>query len=185
MTKRDTGDVLDVTIYIGGLHASRTPSLVRTTLGSCIAVCLYDPVAKVGGMNHFMLPEAQGEVTEPTRYGGYAMELLIGELQKIGGLRSRFIAKIFGGGHVLDTEPSADSVPSRNIEFAREFIRDEGFHVASIDVGGLLPRLIKFETWSGRAFLKRLGRPIATLSVEEAAARVRTRTPDAAHLDFF
>jgi chemotaxis receptor (MCP) glutamine deamidase CheD len=177
--------VRDVTIYIGGMYVSAAPTLVRTTLGSCIAIALFDPVARVGGLNHFMLPEAAGVVTEPGRYGGYAMELLIGELQKIGGLRSRFLAKIFGGGHVLDTEPSEGSAPQRNISFARQFIEDEGFHITSLDVGGLLPRVVKFETTTGRAFVKRLGRPIASLTREEQTLRSRAPARELSNLEFF
>lgn len=175
----------DVTIYIGGMYASREPAIVRTTLGSCIAVCLYDPVAHVGGINHFMLPAASGAVSEPGRYGGYAMELLIGDLQKAGVLRSRVVAKVFGGGHVLGTETRDDSVPNRNIAFIQEYMRDEGFKVVSTDVGGMLPRVVKFETWSGRAFIRRLSRPVATVTSEEKMLLQRTAPPTDSTLDFF
>jgi chemotaxis protein CheD len=177
--------VNDVTIYIGGMYAERESAIVRTTLGSCIAVCLYDPLLKIGGMNHFMLPEAAGEITEPGRYGGYAMELLIGELQKLGCLRARMVAKVFGGGHVLGSAEREDSVPNRNIAFAKEFLRDENLRVVSTDVGGLLPRLVKFETWSGRAFVRRLGRPVATLATEERMTLDRAVAPVRGTLDFF
>lgn len=179
-------DAIDVTIYIGGMYAEAAPALVRTTLGSCIAVCLYDPVAKVGGMNHFMLPEPAGSATEESgRYGGYAMELLIGELQKAGCLRARMQAKVFGGGHVLGTEPRSDSVPNRNIAFVREYLRDENLHVVSSDVGGMLPRLIKFETWSGRAFVRRLARPVATVAAEERMHLAGAPVGSGTSLDFF
>src|SRR5687767_7179011 len=89
------------TIHIGGVHASREPILLDTVLGSCISACVYDPVAGIGGMNHFMLPEG-ADADNPTsaRYGVNAMELLISEIMKLGGTRKRFQAKIFGGGHV-------------------------------------------------------------------------------------
>ncbi|MBX7101454.1 MAG: chemotaxis protein CheD [Myxococcaceae bacterium] len=179
------GDELDVTLYIGGRYAEAEPATVRTTLGSCIAVCLYDPARRVGGMNHFMLPEATGSVSDPGRYGGYAMELLIGDLQKCGALRSRMVAKVFGGGHVLGTAEREDSVPNRNIAFTREYLRDEGFRVVSTDVGGLLPRLVKFETWSGRAFVRRLARPVATLRAEEQLHQSSRRAVATTSLDFF
>src|SRR3954468_7147431 len=72
--------------------------LIMTTLGSCIAACLYDRNAKVGGMNHFMLPDGVGD---SGRYGSYAMELLINEMMKRGASRMTMEAKVFGGGQVI------------------------------------------------------------------------------------
>src|SRR5438046_3886116 len=70
--------------------------LILTTLGSCIAACLWDRNARIGGMNHFMLPEG-----DSGRYGSYAMELLINEMMKRGAARSTLEAKVFGGGQVI------------------------------------------------------------------------------------
>ena len=72
-----------------------------TLLGSCVAVCMYDPVLRAGGMNHILLPKCRVGDKSP-RCGIHAMELLINELMKLGGDRRRFIAKAFGGGNVLE-----------------------------------------------------------------------------------
>ena len=115
----------EVTIYIGGVHATDQPEVVKTLLGSCISVCLYDPITQVGGMNHFMLPRgsARRHQGDLTRFGVHAMDYLIGQMMKLGGDRRRFVAKCFGGGHVLDMQESVAGVPQQNIAFIRSFLR--------------------------------------------------------------
>lgn len=148
----------EVTLYIGGVHASRHPMLIKTLLGSCIAVCLWDPEAQVGGMNHFMLPRevGSGRNADASRFGVHAMDCLVGAMMKLGGDRRRFVAKVFGGAHVLDIKESAAGVPQQNIEFIRTFLGEEGFPVLSEDVGGYHPRHVHFYTATGRARIKRV-----------------------------
>jgi chemotaxis receptor (MCP) glutamine deamidase CheD len=155
----------EVTIYIGGVHSANQPEVVKTLLGSCIAVCLYDPTARVGGMNHFMLPNGSGgEAGNLTRFGVHAMDCLIGAMMKLGGDRRRFMAKIFGGAHVLNVRESVAGVPQQNIAFIRRFLAAEGFPILAEDVGGYHPRHVRFYTDTGRAMVKR---------VESANARAR------------
>jgi chemotaxis receptor (MCP) glutamine deamidase CheD len=153
----------EVTLYIGGIHASREPAVIKTLLGSCIAVCLWEPVARVGGMNHFMLPRASGTpgVNDAARFGVHAMDCLIGEILKLGGDRRRFVAKVFGGAHVLNVRSSGVSVPQQNIDFIRDFLRREGFNLAAEDVGGYYPRHVHFYTATGKARVKQLTSPEA------------------------
>ena len=161
-------DVPRVTIHIGGLHTSRSPTLLDTVLGSCIATCLYDPVAGIGGMNHFMLPEGIDPGNpNSTRYGVYAMELLISNLMKLGGNRKRFQAKIFGGGHVLKLRESLDGVPQRNIQFAHRFLDAEQIPIVKQDVGGYQPRRVVFHTHTSRVFVKYLGNNDAERTAQE------------------
>ncbi len=149
-------DKAQYTIHIGGVKASREPALIQTVLGSCIAVCLRDPVGCIGGMNHFLLPEGQGGDQDSTRYGVNAMELLINECMKAGAERNRLVAKVFGGGHVLSSGATKDSVPARNIQFIRRFLQTEAIPVVGEDVGGRQARKILFFTDTGRTLLKRL-----------------------------
>jgi chemotaxis receptor (MCP) glutamine deamidase CheD len=148
----------EVVLYIGGVHASEQPIVIKTLLGSCISVCLYDPVEHVGGMNHFMLPRGGGTGLGPdaTRFGVHAMDCLIGAVMKVGGDRRRLVAKCFGGAHVLDVRESVASVPQQNIEFIRTFLQDEGFRIAAEDMGGYHPRHVHFHPRAGRAFVKRV-----------------------------
>lgn len=157
-----------VTINIGGLRTSNKPLVIDTVLGSCIAACLYDPVSGVGGMNHFMLPEGfDPENPVSTRYGVHAMELLITEIMKLGGLRRRFQAKVFGGGHVLNIRESLDGVPQRNIDFVRRFLSAEQIPIMKEDVGGYQARRVLFHAHSGKVLLKRLGNNDAVRTAEE------------------
>ena len=93
--------------------------LIMTTLGSCIAACLWDRNAKVGGMNHFMLPEGSGD---SGRYGSFAMELLINEMMKLGAQRSSMEAKVFGGGQVI-SGMNTINVGERNTAFVMNYLK--------------------------------------------------------------
>jgi chemotaxis protein CheD len=143
-------------IHVGGIHVAAERTTIRTVLGSCIAVCLHDPALRTGGMNHFMLPRLEGRAGENTRFGEDAMEELVARMQKLGSERRRLVAKVFGGGHVLSTAESADSVPRRNIDFIDRFMAAEGIRVASRDLGGRFARELYFDTASGRAWVRRL-----------------------------
>ncbi len=155
---------IDVTIRIGGVFASDRPAVVRTVLGSCIAVCLYDSVSRVGGMNHYMLPSSDDVLhkeDDPARYGLQAMEVLLGSMQKLGARRDRLVAKIFGGGHVLATNSADGSVPARNIDFIRAYVREEKLQVVAQDLGGRAARAVHFYTHTGKALVKHLGKNVA------------------------
>jgi chemotaxis receptor (MCP) glutamine deamidase CheD len=168
-----------ITIHIGGVFASREPTVIKTVLGSCVAACLRDPVVRVGGMNHFMLPAPPNGDTEGdlSRFGVHAMELLIGTIQKLGGERARLRAKVFGGGHVLDIPESADGVPQQNIRFIQEFLRDEGIPLLAHDLGGRSARLVVFDTDSGGVRVKRLSGlgMLNALAEHEHAAQAEAR----------
>jgi chemotaxis receptor (MCP) glutamine deamidase CheD len=168
----------EVTIYIGGVHASEEPTVIKTLLGSCIAVCLWDSVRGIGGMNHFMLPRSSGRIDgDAARFGVHAMDCLIGAMMKLGADRRRFVAKVFGGAHVLAVRESEDGVPQQNIAFIREFLADEGLPVLGEDVGGYTPRHVHFHTDSGRALVKRLNGPRSVERVVRHESQVATRAP--------
>jgi len=178
----------EVTIYIGGVHASAEPAVVKTLLGSCISVCLFDPVRLVGGMNHFMLPRGAGSSgTDPdgTRFGVHAMDSLIGALMKLGADRRRFVAKFFGGAHVLNMKESATAVPQQNISFIREFLQIEGFPILAEDVGGYHPRHVRFYTQSARAMVKRVDGPHARARLVSQEDRRSAQPPQYGDVTLF
>ena len=148
--------------------------LIMTTLGSCIAACLWDRNARIGGMNHFMLPEGGGTGTENEsgRYGSYAMELLINEMLKRGATRGTLEAKVFGGGQVI-AGMNTMNVGERNTRFVMEYLKTEHIPVLSKDVLDIYPRKVCFLPASGKAMVKRLvpGNPEALLAQERAAAQ--------------
>ncbi|MDB4972730.1 MAG: CheD, stimulates methylation of protein [Myxococcaceae bacterium] len=164
---------IDVTLRIGGVFATDRQSVLRTVLGSCISACLFDPISRVGGMNHFMLPcsEEVAATDDLTRYGAHAMEVLIGAIQRLGGRRDRLQAKIFGGGHVLQTAAHPQSVPARNIAFIEKYVAEENIEVVSQDLGGYLARRVHFYPQTGKVLLQRLGqRGLRDVQLEETQA---------------
>ena len=123
--------------------------VLSTVLGSCVAMCLRDPVAGVGGMNHFLLPEGAGAGTDAgRRYGAYAMELLINDVLKAGGRRDRLEAKLFGGGRMFD---SLKDVGASNADFAERFLADEGIPVVGASLRGAGGRRVHYWPVTGRA----------------------------------
>jgi chemotaxis protein CheD len=126
--------------------------LITTTLGSCIAACLWDRERRIGGMNHFMLPEGAGD---SGRYGSYAMEMLINELMKKGASRLTMEAKIFGGGAVIGGMSSIN-VGERNTQFVINYLQTERIPIVSRDVMEIYPRKVCFLPASGKAMVKRL-----------------------------
>jgi len=155
MTAFNQTDDLERSIKVhvtqGESHVTADPQVVMTTvLGSCIAACIRDPQAGVGGMNHFLLPDAgdgRGGGGDAVRYGAYAMELLINDLLKRGARRERLEAKIFGGAKLFD---GLSDVGASNSAFAERFLRDEGIPIVSSSTGGVSARRVEFWPTSGR-----------------------------------
>jgi chemotaxis protein CheD len=121
-------------------------AMLTTILGSCVAACLRDPVAGVGGMNHFLLPGSTG--ADGQRYGVNAMELLINGLLQKGAKRDRLEAKIFGGAHVVR---GLSDIGRQNAAFAKIYLENEGIPVVGESVGGPHARRVQFWPASGRA----------------------------------
>jgi chemotaxis protein CheD len=153
--------------------------IIMTVLGSCIAACLWDPRANVGGMNHFMLPD--GDSAEGSgRYGSYAMELLINEMMKAGARRESMQAKIFGGGQVMHSF-TAMNVGERNTAFVTAYLQTERIPIVSRDVLDIYPRKVCFLPANGKAMVKRLApTQAATLLAQERAAAQRVAPAAAA-----
>ena len=130
----------------GESRISADPDLALVTiLGSCVAACIRDPVAGVGGMNHFLLPNGVEKswktASSSMRYGQFAMESLISDLIKKGAQRQRLEVKIFGGASVIE---SGISIGENNIKFIRSFLREERLNIAAEDVGGINARRIHY-----------------------------------------
>ena len=141
--------------------------LIMTTLGSCIAACLWDREAHIGGMNHFMLPEGDAD---SGRYGSYAMELLINEMMKQGATRATMEAKVFGGGQVIDGMTSMN-IGEHNTTFVMDYLKTERIPIMSKDVLGIYPRKVCFLPASGKAMVKRLAAAnTAALAAQDRAA---------------
>jgi len=157
-------EIVVAKILPGEFYMTTDQIAIATTLGSCVSACIWDTVAGVGGMNHFMLPITdkevhevnwgqRGLVTDATRYGNYAMEHLINMILSNGGRRCNLRAKVFGGGKVLK---KMSDVGERNIEFVLAYLSMENIPVENADLGSIYPRKVIFEPATGRALVKRL-----------------------------
>lgn len=138
-----------ITIVQGDYAVSSDPAVIMSTvLGSCVAVCLFDPRARVGGMNHFLLAgngEARGN---DLKYGVNAMELLINRVLRAGGDRRALQAKLFGGARMTD---HARDIGHSNAVFALEFLEREGIPCISQSLGGQKARRVQFTPSTGAA----------------------------------
>ncbi len=145
----------------GRFHVATADEVIGTLLGSCVAACIHDPVRGIGGMNHFLLPEASPQedpsalVSSGARYGAFAMESLINALLGRGAARQRLQVKLFGGARVL---ARLSDVGARNIDFVRRYVSLEGLTVISEDLGGEQPRKLLMYPATGRVLVRRLPR---------------------------
>lgn len=151
--------IFSVKIQPGQYHAASGEGSISTVVGSCVSTCLWDPVRRIGGMNHFMLPGEPGSKPSPwglsARFGVYAMEVLINEMLHQGAERSRLVAKVFGGAQVLQGFDTLD-VGRMNSEFVLEFLREEGIRLLAQDLLGLCPRKLHFFPETGKVRVKKL-----------------------------
>lgn len=140
-------------IFQGDFYVSSRPDLFLTTvLGSCIAVCIRDPIAGCGGMNHFLLPDAENrEEHFPSlalRYGSYSIERLVNAILSRGGKRERLEIKVFGGANVMTR---MSDVGSRNVDFIEQYFAKERLTITAADLRGKFPRKLRYFPISGRA----------------------------------
>jgi chemotaxis protein CheD len=139
---------------VQGEHAvvSEPHVIITTLLGSCVAACLYDPVARVGGMNHFLLgePGADHRVApaDMARYGVHAMELLINGMMAMGAVRARLQAHLYGGATIIS---GLGAIGASNAAFARRFMETESIAIGHCDLGGTSARKIEFLPHEGRS----------------------------------
>lgn len=172
---------LHVQIMQGDSYVTAAPDEILTTiLGSCIAACIRDPVAQLGGMNHFLLPEGSGSERDAQRFGVNAMELLINGILRHGGARGRLEAKLFGGANVI---AALSDVGSRNAAFARQFLAEEGIPVVGGSVGGVAPRRVQFWPVTGRA--RQLSMPVDVKTLVASELSQAKPAPSASDVELF
>lgn len=165
------------------------PLALVTLLGSCVAACIYDAALGVGGMNHFMLPDAQPAsmgTDGSARYGAHAMELLINDLLKQGARRARLQAKVFGGGNVLRGF-TTDPIGTRNARFVVDYLEAERIPIVARDLGDVHPRKVCFFVQTGRALVRHLPvtRDEEIVKAERALYGRLAHTPVAGSVELF
>ncbi len=145
-------------IQAGEYHVSYNDEFLETLLGSCVAVCLYDHVNEISGMNHFLLP---GKISEKdifanrtARYGITAINKLIDGILQFGALKKNLIAKIFGGGHVVN-DLSNTTIPFDNVRLAKVFLEMEDIPIVKADVGDEYTRVLMMDVKTGNVYLRK------------------------------
>ncbi|MGD9810443.1 MAG: chemotaxis protein CheD [Sphingobium sp.] len=144
------GSPLRITVMQGHVYVGTGANeMLSTVLGSCIACCLYDPVARVGGMNHFLLaePSPDSGTIADRNYGVYLMEMLINQMMTRGGVKSRMKAHIYGGANM---HAGMTRIGDANAAFARNFLIEEKIPLVREDTGGDLARRVDFDPVMGR-----------------------------------
>lgn len=145
-------------VGIGGIAWSGDPAVVYSTLlGSCIAVCLWDPVAGKGGINHFLLAEAPAPGGNDTRYGEIALPLLRDNLCAVGCQRVRLRAILAGGADLLS---NMQPIGTENTVYARLWLQQQGIPIAHEDVGGVIARRVRFSPSTGICEVTRVKSPL-------------------------
>ena len=157
--------IIDVFLAPGEFFFGDADTRIRTILGSCVAITLWHPVRRIGGMCHYMLP-TRGE-SQPTgldgRYGDEAIELFGHEVRRNRSRPSEYEVKVFGGGNMFPDKSryEALAVGLRNISVGLELLQKRGFTVKARHLAGIGHRNIVFEAWTGDVWLKHVA-PVAT-----------------------
>jgi chemotaxis protein CheD len=156
-TQPAAGEQPKIYLHPGQLFVSTENCAVTTILGSCVSVCLWDPMTGIGGINHFLLPALAGEGQTPTRFGDRAVRRLIDEVSALGAAHDRLQAKLFGGACVLDAFRGRENhLGAKNVAVARGELKSANIPILGEDVGGRKGRKLIFHTGSGVAWVKEL-----------------------------
>ena len=149
-----------VTIYSGEYYISSDPHVaIYTLLGSCVAVCLYDQITGIGGMNHFMLPQAQkDQILEYGRYGLQSIEIMIEKLLYQGAVYQNLKAKIFGGSNMVNLNYRENDIARSNIRFTLKYLESKEIPIIAKGLGGTFGRKIYFVLEDYSVYVQRLNR---------------------------
>lgn len=137
------------------LYAEPRATSITTVLGSCISVCIWDTVLRVGGMNHYLLPFWNGEGLQTPKYGNIAIPMLIDKLLSQGCRKANLVAKLFGGSSMLESFSGLLNVGERNIAYAESTLADSRIPVSGKDTGGNSGRKVMFLSGTGDVFVKK------------------------------
>lgn len=141
-----------ISVGMADLKVTKSPNILMTAgLGSCIGICIHDPMQKVGGMAHIMLPNTNGTGNNPAKYADTAVELLIKEIMKLGGSKNRLRAKMAGGAQMFSFpgKPPVLKIGDRNAEAVAAELKRLGIPLLVSDVGGSFGRTIHYDVSTG------------------------------------
>ena len=145
-----------ITVGIADLKSAESPDILRTILGSCVGICLYDSVSSIGGLSHIMLPAKNGNLSNEKKYADSAIPLLLKEMEKKGAKRERVVAKIAGGAKMFNFSDHGlmSKIGDNNVEKVKEVLEDLRIRIIAEDVGGANGRTIDFYLDNGSIKIK-------------------------------
>ncbi len=148
----------EILVGIGEFRVAKGAILKTIGLGSCVALSLYDPSQRIGGLAHVMLPRSNNGTVRSAKYADQAVEMMLERMEMLGSDRSRVIAKMAGGAQVFKhMTMDVLKIGDRNVEAIRQTLRDFGIRLVSEDVGGNQGRTVYFFTTDGRMLVKYSG----------------------------
>ena len=182
-------DAWMVRVVQGNYQVSSDASVIfHTILGSCISACIRDPLINIGGMNHFLLPHGDSTLSEiadgtASRYGSYAMELLINSILARGGERGRLEVKLFGGGNVVK---GIAGVGHKNADFIEEYVVQERLGVVSTHLRGFTARRVEYSPFTGKARMLLIStEKTQDVFTQEATHTLRVAKSSAGEIELF
>ena len=158
----------DLVVGISDLKVSSNPaeSLITYALGSCIAVAVYDPAAKVGGLLHYMLPDSTLDAAKaketPAMFADTGIPLLFKSCYKLGADKKRMVVKVAGGASILD-ESNFFRIGQKNIMAMRKLFWSNNVLIDTEDTGKNFNRTVRIDLGTGKFYIKRAGGPMEEL----------------------
>jgi chemotaxis protein CheD len=161
-------EIIEIQVGIADLKLTREPGrLITLGLGSCVGVSLYDPVIRVGGLLHVMLPDSTqfSNVNKPSKFADTGINLMIQELQKYGARVSRLQAKLVGGAQMFSglDEKMTLNIGLRNTEKSREMLHKYSIRILAEDVGGNRGRTMIVDTVNGQVTIRTMGNKLKVI----------------------
>lgn len=149
-----------INVGVAQVRISKEPAVLRTILGSCVGICIYDRMKKIGGLAHILLPVNTQSGANPEKYASTAIPLMIEQLLKEGAKKEFMSAKIAGGAAMFkfDTNVTLGQIGDRNIEETKKMLEKYKIPVLEEDVGGNAGRVIDFFLNDGHLKVKANGK---------------------------
>ncbi len=149
-----------INVGIADLGISKAPNILRTILGSCIGICIYDQYTRIGGLSHIMLPSSKKSTANPKKYADSAIPLLLDDMIRAGAMRDTMIAKIVGGAAMFKHSENSfmGDIGKNNISTVSEILAKTGIRIVAEDVGGDYGRTIDFYLETGEIKIKTIGK---------------------------
>ncbi|SFQ97145.1 chemotaxis protein CheD [Desulfoscipio geothermicus] len=161
-------NIEDIHIGIGEYKVARSPGrLVTLGLGSCVGVSLWDPLSKIGGLLHVMLPNSRDftKINKKEKYADLGIPLIVKDMVRQGADRNRLQAKLVGGAQMFTgvDKKQLFNIGERNVEVSRKVLKELSIHIVSEDVGGNKGRTMYLNLATGEVLIKTLGKNLKVI----------------------